>query len=158
MGVAGDGQKGLSKEWDGAAQMAKSKMMSAKNAFGKTTGYADTLRAQGVDTARAQQIENWHNQQEVLKERQTHKYMTEEFDSVSADDSWRALSTYNNERLSDTDLDAQFGAVVPGPNLVTTIELTARLNQAQVVSMIPELDFARRFPFSSLRTLSYTLL
>ncbi len=57
MGVAGDGQKGLDK-FD-TTQMAKSKTMSAKNAWGTSTGYADSLVAKGVDTAKAQQLENW---------------------------------------------------------------------------------------------------
>ncbi len=57
MGVAGDGNKGLDK-FD-TTQMAKSKSMSAKNAWGTNTGYADSLVAKGVDTARAQQLENW---------------------------------------------------------------------------------------------------
>ena len=57
MGVAGDGQKGLDK-FD-MTQMAKSKTMSAKNAWGTNTGYADSLVAKGVDTSRAQQLENW---------------------------------------------------------------------------------------------------
>jgi hypothetical protein len=67
MGVAGDGQKGLEKEWKGSAEMAKSKTMSAKNAWGKSSGYADTLISQGMEATRAQQLENWQNQQEVLK-------------------------------------------------------------------------------------------
>ena len=50
----GDGNKGLEKEWQGAAEMSKSKSMSAKNAWGKSTGYADELIEKGVDTARAQ--------------------------------------------------------------------------------------------------------
>lgn len=57
MGVAGDGSKGLDK-FD-TTQMAKSKSMSAKNAWGTNTGYADSLVAKGVDTSRAQQLENW---------------------------------------------------------------------------------------------------
>ena len=67
MGVAGDGNKGLEKEWAGAAEMAKSKTMSAKNAWGKSTGYAETLIDQGMEATRAQQLENWQNQQEVLR-------------------------------------------------------------------------------------------
>ena len=82
MGVAGDGKKGLDKEWQGESQMAKSKFRSAKNAWGHATGYADQLRDKGVETSRAQQLENWHNQQQVLQERKQHKYMTEEFDQV----------------------------------------------------------------------------
>ena len=37
MGVAGDGNKGLDKEWEGEASMAKSRVMSAKNAWGRST-------------------------------------------------------------------------------------------------------------------------
>jgi hypothetical protein len=33
MGVSGDGKKGLDKEWAGAAEIVKSKSMSAKNAW-----------------------------------------------------------------------------------------------------------------------------
>jgi len=98
MGVAGDGKKGLDKEWTGAAQMAKSKTMSAKNAWGRTTGYAETLVEQGVEQSRAQQLENWHNQQEVLAQRRQQRYMTDDFDQVSADDSWRDLSKFGVER------------------------------------------------------------
>lgn len=98
MGVAGDGKKGLDKEWEGASEMAKSKAMSAKNAWGKSTGYADTLIDQGMDTQRAQQLENWQNQQEVLKERQAHRYMTESYDEVSTDENWRDLSKFGVER------------------------------------------------------------
>lgn len=62
MGVAGDGDASLEK-FD-MSEMAKSKAMSAKNAWGKTTGYADQLIDQGVEAQRAQQLENWKNQQE----------------------------------------------------------------------------------------------
>ena len=98
MGVAGDGKKGLDKEWSGAAEMAKSKTMSAKNAWGKTTGYAEELRGQGVETSRAQQLENWRNQQEVLAERNAQKFMTEQFDQVSGDEDWRNLGSFGVER------------------------------------------------------------
>lgn len=57
MGVAGDGNKGLEKIGD-SPQLAKSKTMSAKVAWGTSSGYSDTLREKGVDTARAQQLEN----------------------------------------------------------------------------------------------------
>ena len=36
-----------------------SRYNTAKNAWGTNTGYADTLIEQGVDTSRAQQLENW---------------------------------------------------------------------------------------------------
>lgn len=77
MGVAGDGKKGLETEWGGQAEMAKSKSMSAKNAWGKSTGYADVLMEQGVEQSRAQQIENWKNQREVQEQRNQQRYMTE---------------------------------------------------------------------------------
>ena len=59
MGVAGDGSKGLDK-FDMSSVNTKSKSMSAKNAWGTNTGYADSLVAKGVDTSRAQQLENWY--------------------------------------------------------------------------------------------------
>jgi len=62
MGVAGDGNSKL-ENFD-MSSMAKSKTMSAKNAWGKSTGYADALIEKGVDNQRAQQLENWMNQQE----------------------------------------------------------------------------------------------
>jgi len=62
MGVAGDGNSKL-ENFD-MSSMAKSKTMSAKNAWGKSTGYADDLIEKGVDNQRAQQLENWMNQQE----------------------------------------------------------------------------------------------
>lgn len=100
MGVAGDGKKGLDKEWQGAAQMAKSKQMSAKNAWGKSTGYAETLIDQGVEASRAQQLENWANQQEVLAQRKQARYLTDEFDNekTSADEDWRKLASFGVER------------------------------------------------------------
>ena len=47
------------------SQMVKSKAMSAKVAWGKSTGYADELVAKGMEQQKAQQLENWKNQQEV---------------------------------------------------------------------------------------------
>jgi hypothetical protein len=70
-------------------------LYSAKNAWGSNTGYADTLRQQGIDTARAQQLENWHNQQEVLAQRKNQRFMTEDFDKVSTpDEDWRKLASF----------------------------------------------------------------
>lgn len=98
MGVAGDGKKGLEKEWVNSAQLAKSKTMSAKNAWGRSTGYAESLKDEGVEATRAQQLENWKNQQEVLAERRTHRFMTEEFDKVSGDENWRSLAKFGVQR------------------------------------------------------------
>ena len=80
------------------SQMAKSKSMSAKNAWGTNTGYADQLRSQGIDTARAQQLENWNNQQELKAQRDHQKFMTESFDEVREDEDWRTLSKFGVER------------------------------------------------------------
>lgn len=80
--------------------MAKSKTMSAKNAWGTNTGYADSLRAKGVESSRAQQLENWMNQQEVRKERQAHRFTVEQFDETeeNADEDWRTLAKFGVER------------------------------------------------------------
>jgi hypothetical protein len=111
MGVAGDGRSGLEKDKEefNAPMLAgtkqeriadKSKMRSARNAWGTFTGYADELRKKGVDTARAQQLENWANQQEVLKKSRDMKYMTDEFDKVrdNAEADWRTLAKFGVER------------------------------------------------------------
>ena len=85
-------------EWSGAATLAKSKTMSAKNAWGTTTGYADKLMEQGMEATRAQQLENWNNQQEVITKKRQQKYMAEEYDKVSGDENWRSLSSFGVER------------------------------------------------------------
>lgn len=129
MGVAGDGSKGLDK-FD-MTQMAKSKTMSAKNAWGTSTGYADSLVAKGVDTAKAQQLENWHNQQEVLKKRRQQRFMTDDFDngSTSDDENWRQLASFGVERNQDFDLNEAFGAVqAEVQDLEGTIELVGQMN------------------------------
>ena len=139
MGVAGDGSKGLEKEWSSSLEMAKSKSMSAKNAWGKTTGYAETLVDQGMEATRAQQMENWRNQREVKAQRDQHKWMTDEFDQKT-DEDWRQLSTFGGEQVTEVDLDAELGEVRPG-EITATIELSGRLNQAQVH------EFALKNPF-----------
>jgi len=128
MGVAGDGQKGLDK-FD-TTQMANSKSMSAKNAWGTSTGYADSLVEQGVDTARAQQLENWHNQQEVLQKRKQQRFMSDEFDSTTtnADEDWRQLASFGVERNQEFDLDEEFGAVAADVDIEGTIELVGQMN------------------------------
>lgn len=131
MGVAGDGSKGLDKEWKGQAQMAKSKTMSAKVAWGKSTGYADVLISQGVEASRAQQIENWKNQREVQEQRNQHRWMTDEFDKSKADEDWRSLSSFQGQQVQKVDMDSVLGAVIPGP-VLGTIELASRINQASV--------------------------
>merc|ERR1712018_221336 len=101
MGVAGDGNKGFEKfGTDVQPQLAKSKMMSAKNAWGETTGYADELIAKGMETQRAQQLENWQNQQEIRKRQQAaRQFESGQWDSVSTEDEdWRKLAKFGVER------------------------------------------------------------
>lgn len=99
MGVAGDGNKGLEKFGDNVSpQLAKSKTMSAKNAWGTSTGYSDTLRDKGVDTARAQQLENWANQQELRQKRLDHTSDIDSYESQAADENWRELASFGIER------------------------------------------------------------
>jgi hypothetical protein len=92
MGVAGDGQTKL--DTFDMTELAKSKTMSAKNAWGANSGYGDSLRAKGVETSRAQQLENWHNQQEVLQRRKQQRYLTDEFDGIKEDENWRNLASF----------------------------------------------------------------
>ena len=131
MGVAGDGKQGLDKEWQGSAEMAKSKTMSAKVAWGKSTGYAEQLISEGVEQSRAQQLENWRNQREVQDQRNQHKWMADEFDMDKKDEDWRNLSTFGGEQVQDVDLDRELGSVQPGA-ITGTIELSSRLNIASV--------------------------
>eukprot|EP00566_Odontella_aurita_P019857 CAMPEP_0113543030 /NCGR_PEP_ID=MMETSP0015_2-20120614/9938_1 /TAXON_ID=2838 /ORGANISM="Odontella" /LENGTH=305 /DNA_ID=CAMNT_0000443157 /DNA_START=138 /DNA_END=1055 /DNA_ORIENTATION=- /assembly_acc=CAM_ASM_000160 len=133
MGVAGDGSKGLEKIGsDVTPQLAKSKTMSAKNAWGTSTGYADKLMSErpDMDIARAQQLENWANQQEVRAKNQQLKEMTEAFDEAtpSAEEDWRALAKFGVERNEEFDMDETFGEVQAG-DLEGVIEVTSRLNQ-----------------------------
>jgi len=132
MGVAGDGSQGLEK-MDDVPQIANSKMMSAKNAWGTSTGYADKLREQepGMDTARAQQLENWANQQEVRAKNQQLKEMAENFDAhtSSEEENWRALAKFGVERNEDFDMDEEFGAVVGGDDIEGVIELKTAINR-----------------------------
>jgi hypothetical protein len=103
MGVAGDGKQGLA-SFD-MTQMAKSKSMSAKNAWGTSTGYADQLVDKGMDTQRAQQLENWQNQQEVLERRKAARSMTDDFDAIdTADENWRDLASFGVERNQVRDI------------------------------------------------------
>ncbi len=137
MGVAGDGNTKLEK-MDAVPQLAKSKMMSAKNAWGTSTGYADRLREKNpkMDTARAQQLENWANQQEVRMKNQHLKDMADNFDQqqTSAEENWRQLTKFGVERVQDFDYDEEFGAVTVGDKIEGTIEIKSALNKVQTHS------------------------
>lgn len=133
MGVAGDGQKGLDKS-DFETQsvmktMDNSRQRSAKNAWGTSTGYAQKLVSEGVDTARAQQLENWHNQREVKARQKQQQYITEQFDQIeeNAEADWRTLAKFGVERNSDFDMNDTFGEVTEASgDLEGTIELVSR--------------------------------
>ena len=136
MGVAGDGSKGdleeigddstqtvvqssnaQSNALGGVKVKSTSRERSARNAWGTSNGYGDKLREEGVDTARAQQLENWQNQLEVLKVRKKARYETDEFDQTAEsneDEDWRTLKKFGVERNQDFDLEEAFGAVMPG--------------------------------------------
>ena len=128
MGVAGDGSGNKLEKFD-MSQMAKSKQMSAKNAWGSNSGYAEELREKGVETSRAQQLENWHNQNEINSQRKQQQYMAEQYDSVqeAADEDWRTLAKFGVERNQDFDMDEALGAVTAG-DVDDTFELQARMN------------------------------
>lgn len=136
MGVAGDGNKGLEKFGDDVspsiAKIGKSRSMSAKNSWGSSTGYADKLRDKGVETARAQQLENWANQQEISSRRKSQQAMTEIIEEKQGDDvDWRTLSKFGVERNQEFDLDETFGEVAAG-DIEDVIEMSANLNQNDV--------------------------
>lgn len=135
MGVAGDGQKGLDKEDFNtgalASQMNKSRARSAKNAWGTSTGYAETLleNNQNMDASRAQQLENWHQQREIQAKKNEQKYMTEQFDNnmESGEADWRTLAKFGVERNQEFDLNEAFGQTsVADGDMEGTIELVAR--------------------------------
>ena len=135
MGVAGDGNKGLEKMGGNSAPSVytKSKTMSAKNAWGTSTGYADKLVGQGMDTQKAQQLENWQNQQEVRKRQLAQRAQIEQFETQQAagEENWRELASFGVERNQDFDLNAEFGAVVAGAEEETVI-LSAMINRVAV--------------------------
>ena len=132
MGVAGDGNKGLEKMDDGKS-LFNSKSMSAKNAWGTSSGYADALREGNpkMDTARAQQLENWANQQEVRAKNQSLKNMADAFDSKqnSAEEDWRQLAKFGVERNEEFDMDAAFGPVTAGDKIEGVIELKSAVTK-----------------------------
>lgn len=96
MGVAGDGNSKL--DTFDMSEIAQSRQRSARNAWGSSTGYADSLVSKGVEQSRAQQLENWHNQQEVLNRRRQQRFITDDFDKVSEDEDWRKLASFGVAR------------------------------------------------------------
>ncbi|KAL3791149.1 hypothetical protein HJC23_000569 [Cyclotella cryptica] len=148
MGVAGDGNNKLER-MDAVPQLATSKMMSAKNAWGTSTGYADSLRSQNpkMDTARAQQLENWANQREVRAKNLQLKQMSDSFDQVqtSAEEDWRQLAKFGVERNDNFDLDETFGPVTPGNTIDGVIELVTAVNRVATYDLMlrnPFMGFA----------------
>jgi len=144
MGVAGDGDSGLDKSDFASGELAnsaikktmdKSKMRSAKNAWGSSTGYAEKLvQEKGMDIARAQQLENWQNQQEILAKSRAQKIQAEAFDNneENAMADWRTLSSFGVERNTDTNLDEEFGNVAEGEEIEGTLEFNTRTGSTQI--------------------------
>jgi len=139
MGVAGDGNKGLEKfgeETQLDAVMSKSKSMSAKNAWGTSTGYAAKLIDEGIEETRAQQLENWRNQQEVSSQRKAASQMAEAFDTQESSgelNQWDLSKFGIDDRNQDFDMDEAFGAQASvGDVLDGTIELSSRINTASI--------------------------
>lgn len=153
MGVAGDGNNQLEK-MDAVPQLAKSKMVSAKNAWGTNTGYADQLRAQNpkMDTSRAQQLENWANQQEVRAKNQQLKAMSESFDAVqtTAEENWRQLAKFGVERNDNFDLNEAFGPVAAGSTIDGVIELVTAMGKVATYEL--KVSFERVVFFKSLQS------
>jgi len=145
-GCVGDGNNALEKIGEdyqatiikptSAQVRTTSRERSAKNAWGTSTGYAEQLRSQGVDTARAQQIENWQNQQELTRARRQNQYMTEQMDKVSDhDEDWRTLVKFGGGRVEDFNLDTEFGPVAPGDQLEGEIVLKSLVGRASTFEM-----------------------
>jgi len=133
MGVAGDGSGNALEKMDSAPVIMKSKQMSAKNAWGTTsTGYAEELMDgnANMDVARAQQLENWANQQEVRMKNQQVKAMSENFDQAQTSDeeNWRQLAKFGVEKNTDVNLDEELGAVAAG-DIEGVIELTSAMGR-----------------------------
>lgn len=134
MGVAGDGTTGLDKsDFDQgalASQMNKSRARSAKNAWGTSTGYADQLvEEKGMDVARAQQLENWHNQREINQKKQAQSDQAAQYDNIeeNAEANWRTLAKFGVERNQEFDLSETFGAATAqGGDIEGTIEIKTR--------------------------------
>jgi hypothetical protein len=133
-------------------------MMSAKNAWGTSTGYAEELRDKGVETSRAQQLENWANQQEVRAKNQQLREMSENFDAqqTSAEENWRQLAKFGVERVADFDLDEEFGDVTVG-EVEGVIELKSALNKVTTheFGVSSYLSLGSCFIFSVIAIISY---
>lgn len=81
--------------------MNNSRARSAKNAWGTSTGYAEQLiKDKGMDSARAQQLENWHQQREINMRKQSQRDQAAQFDTVqeNAEADWRTLAKFGVER------------------------------------------------------------
>jgi len=144
MGVAGDGNKGLEKIGGDSTPSVytKSKSMSAKNAWGTDTGYAEKLKSDGMDTQKAQRLENWQNQQEVRKRQIAQKAQIDQFETQQAagDEDWRKLAAFGVERNQDFNLDSEFGAVVGG-DAQEIVELSAQIGRVGVFEFSLKNDF-----------------
>jgi len=134
MGVAGDGNSKLEK-FGGFSDrsVVKSKSMSAKNAWGTSTGYADSLIDKGIDTQKAQRMENWQNQRAVREKQLAQKAQLDALEKMesNADEDWRVLAKFGVERNQQFDLNETFGAVVVGASS-ETISLRSQIGRVAI--------------------------
>jgi len=138
VGVAGDGKNDLDKsDFDTGelasqvtAAMNKSKMRSARVAWGTSSGYREELLEKNpkMDEQRAQQLENWQNQQEIKKKKQEQRQIEDSFDQVSANAEldWRDLASFGVERTQDFCFDETFGEVKAGDEVAEVIDFVSR--------------------------------
>jgi len=146
-GCVGDGNTGLAKFGDDVQAMIvqkssadsqlkqgranSSRGRSARVAWGSSTGYADKLRDQGVESSRAQQMENWANQRELYQKTKETERMTSMDEVTDHEEDWRMLSKFGAERVSDVNYDEAFGAVEVGGDLEGTIEIKSTMNRVE---------------------------
>jgi len=134
MGVAGDGNSQLEKigAFSGPS-LVKSKTMSAKNAWGTSNGYADKLVEEGMDTQKAQRLENWQNQQLVRKKQISRIAELDSYDSPddSGEEDWRKLAAFGVERNEEFDLDEAFGPVKSGDD-AEIVELASQIGRNSI--------------------------
>lgn len=145
MGVLGDGNAGLEKFGDDyqatvvnkqnadlqQVRQETSKTRSAKIAWGTNTGYGDRLRNEGVDTSRAQQMENWANQRDLHARNRQNEAMAANDEVSNHDEDWRMLAKFGADRVSDVDYDEAFGNVEVGGEVVGTVEMKSSMNRVE---------------------------
>ena len=88
---------------------------------------AQELVSKGVDTARAQQFENYANQIELNKVRKESAKLTEMDEVNHIDEDWRTMAKFGVDRVQNFDLTEAFGPVIPDVNDITEV-ITLKAN------------------------------